>query len=126
MPDRDWMNKAKCRNHPNPDIFFASEKGSNANPQIARQLAEAKAICKTCPVTAPCEQYRRNTDSAFGVWGGAVAPQTQRYGGTGRTRLMHGTEAMYKRHLRRRETPCHSCRVAQQRARALRWRDKGA
>lgn len=27
-------------------------------------------ICFSCPVRAQCEEYRRETDSRYGIWGG--------------------------------------------------------
>jgi Transcription factor WhiB len=121
MSDRDWMTHAACRDYPDPDLWF---RGEEKGIESTRRLAQAQAICEGCPVTAQCKKYCRETGSAFGVWGGTEI-QTQVYGSTGRTKAMHGTEAMYKRHLRKNETPCHSCRVASQRARALRWRETG-
>jgi len=118
MPDRDWMTKAACRNHPNPEVFFPSAR----DVHVRKEIAEAARICAACPVIEKCGQYRRDTESAWGIWGGDIV-RTQAYGNTlaqDRTSLVHGTEGMYKRHLRRREKPCPACTQAQQRARSQR------
>jgi WhiB family redox-sensing transcriptional regulator len=69
---RDWMRKAACAGHPNPDLFFPDKAG---RPAVA-QIAEAEKVCQNCPVTVECDAYRQATHSSFGVWGGGMHRST--------------------------------------------------
>lgn len=88
--DREWMLRAACRNHPNPDIFCpprarASQGMKQSESELRRKLivAEAKRVCARCPVrardlggTGECLDY-----------GEALADYNVIYGGkTGRER----------------------------------------
>jgi WhiB family transcriptional regulator, redox-sensing transcriptional regulator len=56
-----WKQQAVCRGmDPN---FFQMERGESPD--------EAKAICRQCPVQAPCLAYGLRTGSV-GVWGGVL------------------------------------------------------
>jgi WhiB family redox-sensing transcriptional regulator len=44
--DTDWVTRALCRRHSNPDLWFASPQSLTTR--------EAKRWCAQCPVTAPC------------------------------------------------------------------------
>ena len=66
----NWWDRAACRDMPR-GLFF---------PQTRHGTCEAKAICATCPVTAPClaDQlgYERGAPvgaSLYGVYGGLSA-----------------------------------------------------
>lgn len=66
----EWMQRAACAGHPNPDLFFpTATAGDSAS---TKQVADAARVCRTCPVTRECEQYRRDTHSEYGVWGGVT------------------------------------------------------
>lgn len=66
----DWQDRAKCAAvGANPDIFFPdSEEGRGG--AYAQAKAEAKAICRSCPVRDQCLQFALATRQKFGVWGG--------------------------------------------------------
>lgn len=116
MTNREWMGQAACRGK-DPEMFFPDARGVH----VRKQIATAARVCADCPVITECAQYRDATGSAFGIWGGAII-RTQSYGATrGRPPLIHGTESMYKRHLRYGQTPCHACREASRRARQSRY-----
>lgn len=48
--DRDWRDRALCGD--DPDLWYPHPKSSNAI--IAAQTAEAKRICRNCPVLKQC------------------------------------------------------------------------
>ena len=61
------MELAVCATHPNKDMWFADKPGVAGQ----RQVEAARRICETqCPVQAKCHQHRKDTHSAYGVWGG--------------------------------------------------------
>ncbi|MGW5679030.1 WhiB family transcriptional regulator [Streptomyces sp. NPDC003860] len=49
-----------------PDLFFPVGEGSRA----LFQAAEAKAICRTCPLQTTCLEEALQRGEEFGVWGG--------------------------------------------------------
>lgn len=46
-----------------PELFFSDEEGVYAH------LAQAKAICKSCPLVTPCLEYALSHTDLDGVWG---------------------------------------------------------
>ena len=72
--DRDWMSRALCRLLPLSEvdeIFFPINGRSHADKHVyGQKVAKAKAVCKSCPVIADCEQYRATLHAEHGVWGG--------------------------------------------------------
>jgi WhiB family redox-sensing transcriptional regulator len=62
----DWRNHAACR-EVDPDLFFPL--GTSGASVL--QIDEAKQICRTCPVYAPCLRWALNSGDA-GVWGGTT------------------------------------------------------
>lgn len=60
-----WHDQAACRNH-DPEIFFPI---GETGPAL-QQLADAKAVCATCPVRRPCLLAAFASGSDHGVWGG--------------------------------------------------------
>lgn len=60
----EWRERAACRGS-DPDLFFP-EKDQQAQVQVE----EAKAVCSTCPVRAPCLEYALTAREKQGVWGG--------------------------------------------------------
>lgn len=55
-----WQVEAACRGV-DPDLFY---------PTQGESTAEAKAVCRECPVTAECLAYALETRQQFGIWGG--------------------------------------------------------
>ena len=97
-----WQDRAAC--HGLTALFFP-ERGQSAN--------EAKAVCKTCPVTQQCEEA--GEDEHSGIWSG----KSERQRRAGRSQIVgvhtpinHGTPHGYNTHLRRLERPCDPCRLA--------------
>lgn len=54
-----------CREE-DPELFFPV---GNSGP-AALQIAEAKAVCRRCPVASECLAWALDTGQEFGVWGG--------------------------------------------------------
>ena len=61
----DWRDLSACRDT-SPDLFFPV---GTTGPAI-EQIAQAKAVCATCEVQAPCLEYAMVTNQDSGVWGG--------------------------------------------------------
>ena len=60
-----WRADAACRGH-DPDLFFPSGTTGPATAQIAL----AKQVCASCPVTDACLAFAIMTNQEDGVWGG--------------------------------------------------------
>jgi WhiB family redox-sensing transcriptional regulator len=63
--DMDWRDRAVCRNK-DPELFFPV---GTTGPALD-QLAEAKSVCRRCPVTDECLTWALDTGQRSGVWGG--------------------------------------------------------
>ena len=61
----DWRDVALCRDT-DPDLFFPV---GTTGPAI-EQIAQARAVCATCEVQAPCLEFALVTNQDSGVWGG--------------------------------------------------------
>lgn len=61
----DWRHKAACREQ-EPELFFPVGTGG---PALV-QLAEAKAVCRGCPVASQCLAWALESGQDAGVWGG--------------------------------------------------------
>jgi WhiB family redox-sensing transcriptional regulator len=75
--DDGWMLRAACRGHPRPDIF--SPPPARADTKIKRSkaerrrkiiVAEAKTVCRRCPVVDECLDYADRAGERYGIWGG--------------------------------------------------------
>jgi WhiB family transcriptional regulator, redox-sensing transcriptional regulator len=66
----EWRGGAACLNH-DPDLFFPE---GTAGPAL-RQVDQAKQVCQSCPVLAPCLGFALRHGVAFGIWGGATAEE---------------------------------------------------
>lgn len=64
--DTDWRDHAACRDT-DPDLFFPIGTAGES----LLQIAEAKQICRACPVCGPCLRWAVDSGSA-GVWGGTT------------------------------------------------------
>lgn len=74
-----WHARAAC--HGKTDIMFPTAAEGNAKVTAA-QIAEAKAICATCPVQAECAEWGPNAAITNGIDGGGV------WGGMGKRERM--------------------------------------
>lgn len=61
----DWRYRAACRSE-DPELFFPVGK---TGPYI-EQIADAKAMCRRCPVSTECLSWALASGQDSGVWGG--------------------------------------------------------
>lgn len=61
----DWRHRAACREE-DPEMFFPV---GNSGPALL-QIAEAKTVCRRCPVSSECLSWALASGQDAGVWGG--------------------------------------------------------
>jgi WhiB family redox-sensing transcriptional regulator len=61
----DWRHRAACRDE-DPELFFPV---GNSGPALL-QIAEAKTVCRRCPVLSGCLTWALESGQDAGVWGG--------------------------------------------------------
>lgn len=113
MTDLDWWDQRACRNV-NPDVFFPVLGRHLTDTEIDALCADAKAVCRGCPVRDDCLQYAIDVRASDGVFGG-MSPRerwrlVRKQGSTGRRLSPHGTRARYAYGCR-----CAVCVVANRR-----------
>jgi WhiB family redox-sensing transcriptional regulator len=60
----DWRDHATCRDE-DPELFFPV---GTSGPALL-QIAEAKAVCRRCPVSSECLKWALASGQDAGVWG---------------------------------------------------------
>ena len=86
-------------------------------PDRGVSTAEAKDVCKRCPVRAACLEFALVNVEKFGIWGGTSERERRRLRrerGIAETRLRPpcGTKEGYDAHARYREDRCQPCKDA--------------
>ncbi|QEA10835.1 WhiB-like transcriptional regulator [Mycobacterium phage Weirdo19] len=98
--DQEWKLRAACRGHPRPDIFYppparadADIKRSHSERRRRIVVAEAKSLCRRCPVrakfedtrfgippggTGECLAFADALGDYHGIWGGLTARERGR------------------------------------------------
>jgi WhiB family redox-sensing transcriptional regulator len=66
-----WRDRAECQGR--DDLFFGPEGEPGA--RATRRVAQAKAVCVTCPVLDACREYALGHDIRYGVWGAMSEPE---------------------------------------------------
>ena len=61
----DWRHRAVCRDE-DPELFFPV---GTSGPALL-QIAQAKTVCRRCPVAASCLTWALQSGQDAGVWGG--------------------------------------------------------
>jgi WhiB family redox-sensing transcriptional regulator len=61
----DWRHDALCRDQ-DPERWFPV---GNSGPALL-QIAEAKTVCRRCPVVSDCLAWALASGQDAGVWGG--------------------------------------------------------
>ena len=65
--DQPWSKDSLCLDE-DPEIFFTPDGYSES---AKRQYeAEAKSICRGCPVANDCLNFALSNNLVYGVWGG--------------------------------------------------------
>lgn len=57
VPD---FTEGACVDYPDPDVFFHGRKG----------MAEAMALCESCPIRKECLSWAKSSGQKYGIWGG--------------------------------------------------------
>ncbi|MET7685116.1 WhiB family transcriptional regulator [Streptomyces sp. NPDC005423] len=66
----NWRSAAACRSE-DPELFFPlGEDGLSR-----RQIEEARAVCRRCPVMGACGAWAVRNGERDGVWGGMTAAE---------------------------------------------------
>ena len=113
--DMTWRARAMC------DGLEAGEIEAIFFPHPNSAAAEAKAICRVCPVAAECLRYALDTGQEFGVWGSMT--ERERFKVTATAKFPKrpnaptpdprcGTYPGAKAHRKRLEQFCDECRDA--------------
>ncbi len=68
----DFRHRAACRDA-DPELFFPIGDSGPAR----RQVAAAKAVCGSCPVTVECLAWALHERHEEGVWGGRDMAERQ-------------------------------------------------
>jgi WhiB family transcriptional regulator, redox-sensing transcriptional regulator len=68
----DWLNRGACLNE-DPDLFFPV---GTTGPALV-QIAQAKAVCRTCPVMEACLEWAVAKGVTDGVWGALATVERQ-------------------------------------------------
>jgi WhiB family transcriptional regulator, redox-sensing transcriptional regulator len=66
-----WLDRAACQGMDAP-LFFGPD--GEARPEREIREAEAKAVCKLCPVRVQCLDYALRNSIRYGIWG-ALNPE---------------------------------------------------
>lgn len=61
----DWWHRAACRDE-DPELFYPV---GTSGPALL-QIAEAKTVCRRCPVSVECLNWALASGQDAGVWGG--------------------------------------------------------
>ena len=66
----DWQSHGRCLDE-DPELFFPI---GETGPAV-EQVAEAKAVCRACPVRDRCLDWALEQGVDHGVWGGLAGDE---------------------------------------------------
>ncbi|MFH9016477.1 WhiB family transcriptional regulator [Streptomyces sp. NPDC017943] len=69
----DWRTQGACTKE-DPELFFPI---GTTGPALL-QIAEAKAVCRRCPVLQTCAQWALEQGEPHGVWGAMSEDERRR------------------------------------------------
>jgi len=72
----DWLSRGACRAE-DADLFFPVGESKESR----RQEAQAKAVCRRCPVQERCLRWALESRQDVGVWGGMSEKERRRLHG---------------------------------------------
>lgn len=79
----EWRDQAACQGR-DTEMFFSEDEDRPSRERTARE-AEAKAVCKPCPVKQQCLQFALDGDE-LGVWGETDTQERRKLRRRGRRR----------------------------------------
>ncbi len=87
MSAPDWRQRGACRDV-DPEVFFRQRvvgRPRKDGAPVARQWndADAKSVCRRCPVRMACLSWALDTGQDDGVWGGLNPDERARFTGRG-------------------------------------------
>ena len=65
MSPSEWMRQAACRGM-DAEVFF---------PSTDQRVRAALAVCRRCPVRAPCLAYALGDPELVGIWAGTTGEE---------------------------------------------------
>lgn len=71
----NWQADAACRGV-DSNLFFGPQH--EPRDTKVRREAQAKDICRTCPVREACLAFALETNETYGVWGGLNESERRR------------------------------------------------
>lgn len=119
-----WKQRAACADRDDIDWFPTMEAPGGQNAAWRNNVARAREVCSSCPVSAECLRAAMADPFTAGIWGGTTEGERRRRPQPPRQRptvARCGSDAGYYRHLRQTNTePCQECREAHAMAARLR------
>jgi WhiB family transcriptional regulator, redox-sensing transcriptional regulator len=73
----DWRRLAACKG-PYAELFFPPALSERKEDKVARE-ADAKQICRECPVIQDCLDYAVLIEEPHGIWGGLNEVERRMY-----------------------------------------------
>lgn len=64
----DWQLAAACRGMDSSRFFHPPQERNAARLE---RIAQAKAVCRSCPAIAECLTHALKVREPYGIWGGA-------------------------------------------------------
>ncbi|GAB1331300.1 WhiB family transcriptional regulator [Streptomyces sennicomposti] len=74
----NWRERGACRSE-DPELFFPLGEGALS----LRQIEQARAVCRRCPVLRECREFALRHREYDGVWGGMTARERRAAAGSG-------------------------------------------
>lgn len=69
----EWWEKAACLDE-DPELFFPV----GVTGPAVQQQADAKAVCRRCPVAGECLEWALQTGQNYGIWGATDEEERRR------------------------------------------------
>lgn len=66
--DSGWLEKAACRNHPAPEVFFPRGRVDTAARRKA--VSAVRSWCRDCAARRDCARFALAHGHRVGVWAG--------------------------------------------------------
>jgi WhiB family redox-sensing transcriptional regulator len=119
-PAMDEDAVAACYELDDPELFWPT---GETNSEDRKQIREAKAVCRSCPILDACLRYALDNEPDVGIWGGMTGDERAASRGWRRNamgtapkapkaRAGCGKSGGYRNHYKYGEEPCEPCRIA--------------